>query len=407
MNNKILVLGGGVAGSSMAYYLSEKGYDVTVVERNSKVGGLARTCTYSGHPYEFGPHIWFWPGGKEDPVNATIVKLTNDELFTIDRRLFTFVEADQRKYRYPVHYQDIAEMPDREKIEREVRQNRDQNMKLIENQLPELGHSKFADYFTAAIGETLYKKFMADYTWKMWNIPGDELETSMVWADRFHHAYTKPGEKAAVKGPSGYDPLKFEDHTLGKGIKFQVYPRHGWNAVWGAMVARSTVIRDSVVRIEDEHRQPYVLLWGESQLPYTGRMMVPLLIPGLAHAFPDGAESLHYSSCEFQTRVTEMKVITRHESPDTLILIEVPILPGAAAVFPKNTIDYARENNLFAEKAYPQQSGQAFAIYDSYVDRGKKIPNLRYVGRHSEFKYWGMPETVNSAYQKSLEFPAV
>ena len=434
MNKKILVLGGGVAGSSIAYYLSEKGYDVTVIERNSKVGGLARTCEYSGHPYEFGPHIWFWPGGPEDPVNATVVKLTNNELFAIDRRLFTFVEADRRKYRYPVHYQDIAGMPEEEKIQREVRQNRDENLKLIESQLPELGHCTFADYFTAAIGDTLYRKFMANYTWKMWNIPGDELQTSMVWADRFHHAYTKPGdkpgEKSAARGLGGYDPLKFEDHTLGKGIKFQVYPKHGWNAVWGAMVARSTVIRDSIVGIGDEHKQPYVKLasgdkhyfadyhtvfcsididelWGENRLPYTGRMMIPLLIPGLAHAFPEGAESLHYSSCEFQTRVTEMKVITRHESPDTLILIEVPILPGAAECFPRNTIDYALEHNLFAEKAYPQQSEQAFGIYYGYVDRGKKIPNLRYVGRHSEFKYWGMPETVNSAYQKSLEFPAV
>ena len=231
MNKKILVLGGGVAGSSMAYYLSEKGYDVTVIERNSAVGGLARTCTYSGHPYEFGPHIWFWPGGKEDPVNATIVKLTNDELFHIDRRLFTFVEADQRKYRYPVHYQDIDQMPEREQIHREVTANRDDQLKLIASQLPELGQCKFGDYFTAAIGATLYQKFMANYTWKMWNIPGDELETSMVWADRFHHAYTKKDEKAS-RGLSGYDPLKFEDHTLGKGIRFQVYPKHGWNAVW-------------------------------------------------------------------------------------------------------------------------------------------------------------------------------
>ena len=62
---------------------------------------------------------------------------------------------------------------------------------MIESQLPELGHCKFADYFTAAIGPTLYEKFMANYTWKMWNIPGNELETSMVWADRFHHAYTQ------------------------------------------------------------------------------------------------------------------------------------------------------------------------------------------------------------------------
>src|SRR5207302_5207702 len=156
----------------------------------------------------------------------------------------------------------------------------------------------------------------------------------------------------------------------------------GWNAVWGAMVARARVITDTVVGIRDEHKQPHILLgsgetlpfadfhtvfcsididalWGEDTLPYTGRMMIPLLIPGLAHAFPEGAESLHYSSCEFQTRVTEMKVITRHDSPDTLILIEMPVLPGAAKCFPSNTLEYALEHNLFAEKAYPQQSAQA------------------------------------------------
>jgi UDP-galactopyranose mutase len=58
-------------------------------------------------------------------------------------------------------------------------------------------------------------------------------------------------------------------------------------------------------------------------------------------------------------------------------------------------------------KAYPQQSEQAFATYQAYVDRGAKIPNLRYVGRHAEFKYWGMPETVNAAYQKAPAFPPV
>ena len=196
---------------------------------------------------------------------------------------------------------------------------------------------------------------MANYTWKMWNIPGDELQTSMVWADRFRHAYTKGDEPAAARGLSGYDPMKFEDHTLGKGIAFQVYPKHGWNAVWSAMVARSTVVRDRIVGIRDEHRRPYVLTAsGETillrRLPHgvlldrhrraVGREHAPLHRPHddpaadsrPQAAFPEGAESLHYSSCEFQTRVTEMKVITRHDSPDTLILIEVPVLPGSAAV---------------------------------------------------------------------------
>jgi UDP-galactopyranose mutase len=102
-----------------------------------------------------------------------------------------------------------------------------------------------------------------------------------------------------------------------------------------------------------------------------------------------------------------MKVITRHESDDTLLLIEVPVLPGAAQCFPRNATDYAVEHNLFTEKAYPQQSAQAFDTYDAYVSRGRKIPNLRHVGRHAEFKYWGMAETVNSSYLKSLEFEPV
>ncbi|HYM26032.1 MAG TPA: FAD-dependent oxidoreductase [Vicinamibacterales bacterium] len=426
-NNRILILGGGVAGASMAYYLGERGYDVTILEKNSKVGGLARTCTYGGHPYEFGPHIWFWPGGPENPINATIVALTNNELYYIDRRLFTYVESDRRKYRYPVHYADVSQMPERDQIERELRVNRDAALKLIEPQLPEIGQCTFADYFTAALGPTLYGKFMANYTWKMWNIPGDELETSMVWADRFQSEKSGPPTTQKV---TGYDPLKLEDHTLGRGVKFQVYPKGGWNQVWDKMVTRARIVRDTIARIEDEHKKPYVRtesgdkyyfsdyhtvfcsidvdrLWGEDTLPYTGRMMIPLLIPGLASAFPEGAESLHYSSCEFHTRVTEMKVITRYESPDTLILIEVPVLPGAAACFPKNTIGYAIEHNLFAEKAYPQQSKEAFATYYAYLDRGKKIPNLRYVGRHAEFKYWGMAETVDSAYKKSLTFDPV
>ena len=429
-NQTILVLGGGVAGSSIAYYLTEKGYDVTIIEQNSRVGGLARTCYYGGHPYEFGPHIWFWPGGKEDADQQHDRRSSRTtSCIYIDRRLFTYVEADRRKYRYPVHYEDVAAMPEREQIERELRANRDEQLKLIESQLPELGNCKFARLLHGGHRpDALPASSWPTTPGRCGTSPGDELETSMVWADRFQ------GEKGRAEDArtcSGYDPLKFDDHTLGKG-----------DPVPGLSEARleRRVGRDGRARhgrprpdlgIEDEHTQAvradrraaseYYFadyhtvfcsididrLWGEDTLPYTGRMMIPLVIPGLARAFPDGAESLHYSSCEFQTRVTEMKVITRHDSPDTLILIEVPVLPGAGAVLSRRTRSTTRvENNLFAEKAYPQQSAQAFATYHAYVDRGRKIPNLRYVGRHAEFKYWGMAETVNSAYQKSLEFRA-
>ena len=143
------------------------------------------------------------------------------------------------------------------------------------------------------------------------------------------------------------------------------------------------------------------MIWGMDILPYTGRIMLPLVLPSQAFAFPDMTESMHFSGAEFMTRVTEMKIITRHESDDTLLLIEVPIVGGTERSFPENTLEFAKANNLYARKAYPQQSKEAFASYDKLVAQGAHIKNLVHCGRHAQFKYWGMAETVNSAFALS------
>ena len=266
-------------------------------------------------------------------------------------------------------------MPERETIHRELNKHRDSAQKLIEDQLPELG--------PVHVRRLLHGRDRPDAVPEVHGeLHLEDVEHSRATSSRRRWSgpigsitrIPRPAKsRSAARGLGGYDPIKFEDHTLGKGIRFQVYPKGGWNEVWNAMVAKSTVVRDRVVGIRDEHKQPHILmasgekhyfsdyhtvfcsidideLWGEDTLPYTGRMMIPLLIPGLESAFPEGAESLHYSSCEFQTRVTEMKVITRHESPDTLILIEVPVLPGAAQCFPEEHDRLrAREQSLHRE----------------------------------------------------------
>jgi hypothetical protein len=130
-------------------------------------------------------------------------------------------------------------MPEHARIHEELRKNRDESLKLVDRQLPELGNCKFADYFTAAIGATLYQKFMANYTWKMWNIPGNELETSMVWADRFHHATRRRTSRRQRAGCQATTRSSSRTTRLARD-SIQVYPKAGWNAVWNAMVGRST-----------------------------------------------------------------------------------------------------------------------------------------------------------------------
>ena len=43
---KIIIVGGGIAGLTLAYQLVKKGLQVTVLERENRVGGLARSYHY-------------------------------------------------------------------------------------------------------------------------------------------------------------------------------------------------------------------------------------------------------------------------------------------------------------------------------------------------------------------------
>ncbi|GIW62218.1 MAG: oxidoreductase [Patescibacteria group bacterium] len=51
MNKKVVVIGGGFAGLSCAYYLNKAGFDVVILEREDQLGGLARGIKFDG---------WHW-----------------------------------------------------------------------------------------------------------------------------------------------------------------------------------------------------------------------------------------------------------------------------------------------------------------------------------------------------------
>jgi len=56
---KVIVIGAGFAGISAASFLAQKGYDVTIVEKNSTVGGRARKFEAEGFVFDMGPS-WYW-----------------------------------------------------------------------------------------------------------------------------------------------------------------------------------------------------------------------------------------------------------------------------------------------------------------------------------------------------------
>ena len=55
---KIVVIGGGVTGLSVAWKLSEKGYEVKVLEMDKFIGGLAGSIKMGNYFFDIGPHAF-------------------------------------------------------------------------------------------------------------------------------------------------------------------------------------------------------------------------------------------------------------------------------------------------------------------------------------------------------------
>jgi len=54
---KIIIIGSCVAGSVLARTLPDEGYNVVVLEKSKRAGGMCKSYYYKGFTYEYGPHI--------------------------------------------------------------------------------------------------------------------------------------------------------------------------------------------------------------------------------------------------------------------------------------------------------------------------------------------------------------
>ncbi|NLB02107.1 MAG: NAD(P)/FAD-dependent oxidoreductase, partial [Bacteroidales bacterium] len=58
MNKKVLVIGSGIAGLSAALRLAKRGYQVEIVEKNSKAGGRLNQLKKDGFTFDLGPSFF-------------------------------------------------------------------------------------------------------------------------------------------------------------------------------------------------------------------------------------------------------------------------------------------------------------------------------------------------------------
>src|SRR3990167_3651835 len=112
---KALILGGGFAGTTTGYLLQKEGYEVTLIEKESHLGGGCRTFFYGGHPFQYGPRVYY---GYSQKIFEWVNSIVPIRRFPFELR--TFVESEGRFFHYPIHEDDIPHMFHVEQIRKEL-----------------------------------------------------------------------------------------------------------------------------------------------------------------------------------------------------------------------------------------------------------------------------------------------
>jgi UDP-galactopyranose mutase len=238
------------------------------------------------------------------------------DLRELKHHCMTFVGKDSAFYNYPIHQDDIMRMPDRDQIKEELK-----------NRPPNVGDN-FEDYLISSVGKTLYDKFYNSYSKKMWQVKSNKMFESPDFYAEKNIESIKTGSKQA-----------FAD------TKTIWYPKQmdGFNSYFeqcidGCRVIPNTEVtefdvRNKSVRIGEDWLQGDIMVstvspdmlfdYQYGELSYIGREFLKVILP-IERITPDPYFFLYYANDEPFTRIVEYKLLTGYQSPNTLIIIEMP-----------------------------------------------------------------------------------
>jgi len=101
MKNKIIVIGAGISGLTTAYLLSKKGFDVTILEKNSSVGGSIESVFENGFLFDRGPNSAL----ETTPVIAQLIhelKLEPELLYASKQANKRYILRDNKLHALPM-----------------------------------------------------------------------------------------------------------------------------------------------------------------------------------------------------------------------------------------------------------------------------------------------------------------
>ncbi len=238
-NHRTIIIGAGPAGLTAAYELVIQGSRPIVLEKDTMVGGLARTVTYKGYRFDIGGHRFFT---KVHEVNQLWHDMLGDDFIRVSRQSRIYYK--DKFYDYPLNLLNTLS-----------------NLRLIESSAILLSYVKWKmfpyreeesldKWVTNRFGRRLYRTFFQSYTEKVWGIPCSKIHAD--WAAQ------------RIKGLSLKSVLSnvfFKGNHVKSLIDEFYYPRLGPGMMWQRFQEKvesqggQVYLNTKVVRVRREGRQ--------------------------------------------------------------------------------------------------------------------------------------------------------
>lgn len=212
-DSRVVIIGAGPAGLTAAYELIKQGIKPVVVDKSSKVGGLARTEVYKGYRFDIGGHRFYT---KVDEVKNLWNEVLGSNFKIVSRLSRIFYKG--KFYDYPLNINNTIT-----------------NLGIVESSLILLSYIKwkmfpykeektFEQWVTDRFGKRLYSIFFKSYTEKVWGTPCSEINADWA-AQRIKGLSLKTAVVNALYRTNGVKSLINEFHypTLGPGMMWETF----------------------------------------------------------------------------------------------------------------------------------------------------------------------------------------
>ena len=192
----VVVLGAGLAGLSTAFELSKAGHQVTLLEKEDWLGGMARSWQKGEYWLDCGPHRFH---SSDSELIEHLYEVLDKEVVIRERLSRIYMQG--KFFHYPLKAQNVLQNMPKGLL---IKALWDYFTIRVRQWFKPIPDDNFENWVRKRFGDTLYKMFFGTYTSKAWKMPCNEI--SADWASqRISQANLWDTIKKTLRPPTGGD----------------------------------------------------------------------------------------------------------------------------------------------------------------------------------------------------------